>query len=189
MNSGEWKKLLLHTCCGPCASGCVGTLRDCGRDFALYFSNSNLNSAEEYEKRLAAARTLAAAYGLELEADPYDHAAWLRAVSVLPGYADAPERGARCRLCFAYSLGRTARRAAESGWDFTTTLTVSPHKNAQTIFAEGRAYPHFEPWDFKKRDGFRKSLEQSRLLGLYRQKFCGCEFSFRSSQPPSNQES
>ncbi|MBR2000523.1 MAG: epoxyqueuosine reductase QueH, partial [Lentisphaeria bacterium] len=69
----EQKKLLLHTCCGPCASGCTGLLQENGRDFVLYFSNSNLCDEAEYEKRLAAARQLAESLGVELIADPYDH--------------------------------------------------------------------------------------------------------------------
>lgn len=140
----------------------------------MYFSNSNLCDEEEYAKRLAAARTVADHFGLELIADPYDHNAWLAAVQ---GLENEPERGARCSACFCFSLTRTAEMAQRLGMSFATTLTVSPHKNSAVIFDIGAAWEHFEPWDFKKKDGFRLSIENSRELGLYRQNFCGCEFS------------
>lgn len=170
------KKLLLHTCCGPCASGCTGLLQENGRDFVLYFSNSNLCDKAEYEKRLAAAEQLAESVGAELIADPYDHEAWLKAVA---GFEHEPERGARCRLCFQFSLTRTAQLAEKMGMNFATTLTVSPHKSSKLIFEVGSAWNCFEPWDFKKKDGFKKSIENSKKLNLYRQTFCGCEFSRR----------
>ena len=166
--------LLLLTCCGPCASGCVGTLQENGRDFVLFFSNSNLCDEAEYEKRLAAARQLAEQIGAELIADPYDHEAWLNAVA---GFEYEPERGERCRHCFAFSLGRTAVLAQERGMNFATSLTVSPHKSSKVIFAIGSEWENFEPWDFKKKDGFKKSIENSKKMNLYRQDFCGCEFS------------
>ena len=102
-------------------------------------------------------------------------------ISKLENAADFPERGARCALCFAFSLERTARRASELGMHFATTLTVSPHKRSEVIFAAGARYEHFEAIDFKKKDGFLLSLRESARLGLYRQRFCGCEFSARAS--------
>ena len=173
------KKLLLHTCCGPCASGCAGLLQENGRDFVLYFSNSNLCDEAEYEKRLTAARQLAESLGVELIADPYDHDAWLNAVA---GFEAEPERGERCRYCFAFSLGRTAKLAAERGMNFATSLTVSPHKSSKLIFEIGSEWNCFEPWDFKKKDGFKKSIENSKKLNLFRQDFCGCEFSQRERE-------
>ncbi len=175
----ENKKLLLHTCCGPCASGCTGLLQENSRDFVLYFSNSNLCGQEEYEKRLAAAEQLAESIGAELIADPYDHEAWLNAVA---GLEDEPERGGRCRQCFAFSLGRTAKLAEERGMNFATSLTVSPHKSSKLIFEIGSSWNFFEPWDFKKKNGFQKSIENSKKLNLYRQTFCGCEFSKRERE-------
>ncbi len=178
-NADSARKLILHTCCGPCASGCVELLAENGRETVLYFSNSNLADRAEYERRLAAAQTLADAFGLNLIADPYDHEAWLEAVSALPGYEEAPERGDRCRLCFAFSLNRAAKAAAELDSNFATSLTVSPHKNSAVIFGIGEQWNSFEPWDFKKQDGFKKSLANAAKLNLYRQDFCGCEFSRR----------
>jgi len=176
MNGQAEKTLLLHTCCGPCASGCVGTLEENGRPFILFFSNSNLADKEEYDRRLEAAKAVADRCGVELVADPYDHAAWLEAVK---GLENEPERGARCRKCFAFSLGRTAMEAEKRGMHFATTLTVSPHKSSDVIFGIGGTWPLFEPWNFKKNDGFLKSARNSKAWGLYRQNFCGCEFSRR----------
>ncbi len=171
------KTLLLHICCAPCACGCIDRLRDEGVEFAFYFSNSNLNSLEEYKKRYAAAVQLAQAENVELFADDYDHAAWLeRTVN----FADEPERGKRCGICFDWSLSRTALAAAELGFDeFATSLTVSPHKSSKLIFEIGGKYERFAPWDFKKRDGFLKGNRRAKELDLYRQNYCGCEFSLR----------
>ena len=109
--------------------------------------------------------------------DPYDHAAWLDRTQTL---ADEPERGRRCAVCFDWSLSRTALAAAEFGFDeFATSLTVSPHKPSKLIFEIGSKYDRFIPWDFKKRDGFKKGNRRAGELDLYRQNYCGCEFSYR----------
>ena len=185
-------KVLLHTCCGPCASACVPALREQGHDVALFFSNSNIDAAAEFEKRLDNARKLAEADGVELAADAYDHADWLEKVA--KGFEDEPEKGARCARCFRYNLARTAAYAAAHGYDaFTTSLTVSPHKVSRMVFEAGAdaawsasakdcggsaaAAPAFLPVDFKKKDGFLRSLRRAAELGLYRQSYCGCEFS------------
>lgn len=167
-------RVLLHTCCGPCATHCVRTLQS---DYAvtLFFSNSNIAPLAEYERRREAARELAGICAVPLVEDPYDHAAWLAHIE---GYEREPERGARCEKCFAFNLGRTADHAADHGFDlFTTTLTVSPHKSAPSIFRIGEAAGPFLKVDFKKKDGFKHSLELSKAYGLYRQNDCGCEFS------------
>lgn len=169
-------EILLHICCAPCGGGCVERLLAEGRTVRLFYSNGNLASREEFDKRLDSVKLLARHFGVALEVDAYDHAAYLAAVS---GLEAEPERGARCARCFAFNLGRTARRAAELGITFSTTLTVSPHKNTAMIFAAGGAYPNFEAIDFKKRDGFLRSNRIARELGFYRQNFCGCEFSLR----------
>jgi len=168
--------ILLHICCAPCGGGCVERLLAEGRRPFLYYSNSNLATEEEFEKRLDSVKILARHFDVPLEVDPYDHAAYLEAVR---GLEAEPERGARCGRCFAFNLGRSARRAAELALPFATTLTVSPHKSAPAIFAAGGAYPGFEAIDFKKRDGFLRSNRIARELGFYRQCFCGCEFSLR----------
>lgn len=152
----------------------------------LYYSNSNIGSAEEYEKRLAEVRKFAEHFGLELIVDPYDHQAWLDWVSTVENFADAPERGARCVRCFAWSLERAATESARRGMTFATTLTVSPYKNSATIFEVGGQYENFERYDFKKQDGYLKSMRLSQELGLYRQNYCGCEFSKLSSEKSKN---
>ena len=168
-------KVLLHTCCGPCASACVPRLREEGHDVTMFYSNSNIDTPEEFEKRFAAAKRLAEADGVELVEDGYNHEAWLREVAA--GLENEPEKGARCEKCFRFNLARTARYAAEHGFDaFATSLTVSPHKISARIF-EASDDGRFLKADFKKREGFKKSLKRSAELGLYRQPYCGCEFS------------
>lgn len=174
-------RVLLHTCCGPCATACEPRLREEGHDVTLFFSNCNIDTREEFEKRLAQARKLGEADGVEVIADAYDHADWLETVA--RGFEDAPEKGARCARCFRYSLARAAAYAAAHGFDaITTSLTVSPHKVSRMVFEAGHAAvegtkPAFLEVDFKKKDGFLRSLRRTAELGLYRQSYCGCEFS------------
>ncbi|MCQ2395694.1 MAG: epoxyqueuosine reductase QueH [Kiritimatiellae bacterium] len=208
-------KVVLHACCGPCASACEPRLKEEGHEVVLFFSNCNIDTREEFEKRLAQARKLGAADGVEVVADTYDHADWLEKVA--KGFEQEPEKGARCARCFRYSLARTAAWAAAHGYEaFTTSLTVSPHKVSPVVFAAGREAaamgtdpsaaamgtdpaaaemgtdpaanegrmgtdPAFLEVDFKKKDGFLRSLKRSSELGLYRQAYCGCEFSRRTS--------
>lgn len=170
-------KVVLHSCCGPCASACVPRLKERGDAVTMFFSNSNIDTREEWERRLAAARALAAAEGVDLVADEYDHGTWLREVAA--GCEDAPEKGVRCERCYRYNLARTAAFSAANGFDgFTTSLTVSPHKPSAKIFAASDD-PKFLHEDFKKRDGFKLSVRRAAELGLYRQPYCGCEFSRR----------
>lgn len=171
--------LLLHCCCAPCAAGCLERLQNEGRGVTFYFSNSNLDTPEEYARRLAALEQLAGAFRLPLLADAYDHAAWRGNVA---GLENEPERGRRCAECFTFSLARTAAKARELGiGSFATTLTVSPHKNSRLIFDIGSRFDGFEAYDFKKQDGFKRSVELARELALYRQPYCGCEFSRREA--------
>lgn len=166
--------ILLHACCAPCATHPVRVLRE-HYHVVLFFSNSNIYPEEEYEKRLAEVRRLARLESVPLIADDYKHAAWLRHVK---RWRKEPEGGRRCEACFRYNLKRTVEYLQREGLDaFTTTLTVSPHKNAAKIFEIGRSLGPFLEIDFKKQDGFRKSVERSREYGLYRQCYCGCEFS------------
>jgi len=168
--------LLLHVCCAPCASGCIERLIATGRKVRLYYSNSNIATKEEFERRLESVERLAGIFDLEFEVDSYDHDSWRKAITGLEG---EPERGRRCPVCFWRSLDRTAHRAAELGAKFATTLTVSPHKPSRVIFGVGSAWHHFEPWDFKKQDGFKRSRELAHEHNFYLQNFCGCEFSIR----------
>ena len=170
--------ILLHTCCGPCASACVPRLVEDGHEVMMLFANSNIDTREEFEKRKAEAEKLAKHDGVRFAALPYDHREWLREVAA--GYENEPEKGARCARCFRYNLAKTAAYAAEHGISsFTTSLTVSPHKVSKTIFDVAKSIPHpsFLEIDFKKREGFKLSVKRAEELGLYRQSYCGCEFS------------
>ena len=177
-------RTLLHTCCGPCASACVPTLKNLGREVTMFFANSNIDTKEEFEKRLREAEKLAAVDGVKIVALPYDHEEWLREVAA--GYEHEPEKGARCARCFRYNLAKAAEYAKAHGFDeFTTSLTVSPHKVSRTIFEVALAVTtncqlptaNFLPCDFKKNEGFKLSTRRAKELGLYRQSYCGCEFS------------
>jgi Uncharacterized protein conserved in bacteria len=173
-------RVLLHSCCGPCASHCLLALRDAGHEPVLFFSNSNIAPSEEFERRLAALRQLADATAAEVVVDPPDHARWLEEVAA--GYEDCREGGARCARCFRFSLRRAAESLDRLGAEaFTTSLTVSPHKRSASVFEAGREVggDRFLPVDFKKRDGFLHSIKLAEQYGLYRQNYCGCEFSVR----------
>ena len=173
-------KLLLHSCCGPCSSAVLEQVT-AWFEVTVYYYNPNILPAEEFEKRLWWQKYLLErapfAKGVGLIVPDRDEEAFRAAARGLEG---EPEGGARCTECFRLRLGRTAEAAAAGGYDFfATTLTVSPHKNAQRINAIGAALGEnagvrWLPSDFKKKDGYKRSLELSREYGLYRQAWCGC---------------
>jgi len=175
------KTMLLHSCCGPCSSAVIERLLPDYEVSVLYY-NPNITDEEEYQHRFSEQkRLLAEAYPqVELVPAKYDPERWLAAVK---GLENEPEGGARCAVCFKLRLEETARIAKEQSFDcFDTTLTVSPHKNYDVISAIGNALSeeYREPYaagNYKKKDGFKRSIELSREYGLYRQDFCGCEFS------------
>jgi predicted adenine nucleotide alpha hydrolase (AANH) superfamily ATPase len=179
------KRLLLHICCAPCSSAAIERLR-AEYDITGYFSNSNISPEPEYWRRLTEADRLAKALGIPFKVDRYDHAKWLECVR---GLENEPEGGARCERCFAFSLSHAAAYAAANGFDlYTTTLSISPHKDSPTLFRVGKEQGPFLDVDLKKRDGFRRSLELSRSFGLYRQEYCGCEFSLAPSRARAQAE-
>ena len=176
-------KLLLHSCCGPCSTAVVTQLVE---DYAVtvFFYNPNIGPQEEYLLRLENQKRFLSEYDPTgsigfIEGD-YDSENYYEAVN---GLEDEKEGGARCTECFRLRLERTAKLAAELGFDlFTTTLTVSPHKNAELINAIGEdlAQENGVPWlnsNFKKKDGYLRSIRLSKEYGLYRQNYCGCIFS------------
>ena len=185
--------VLLHACCGPCASACVPALKGAVGDVSLLFANSNIDTREEFEKRLREAEKLASVEGVPIAALPYDHEEWLREVAA--GFEHEPEKGERCARCFRYNLRKAAEYAKAHGFDaFTTSLTVSPHKVSAMVFAaacdaeeavtgvrnnpwDSSAKPHFAACDFKAHGGYDYSVKRAMELGLYRQSYCGCEFS------------
>ena len=174
------RKVLVHTCCGPCASACVPRLKAAGNAVVMCFANSNIDTRDEFDRRLAEAVRLAEVEGVDLLVAPYDHEEWLREVAA--GFENEPEKGRRCERCFRYNLAKTAGYLAASGCDaFCTSLTVSPHKPSPVIFSASDD-PRFLKEDFKKKDGFGLSVKRAAQLGLYRQSYCGCEFSKRKME-------
>ena len=193
------EKILMHCCCGPCSSACIERLAP-DYDMTLFFYNPCIDDRDEYELRKANLIKLADTinangyvgfspsetplkYGpVKVVEGKYDPEDYLYAVKGLEG---EPEGGARCAVCFRMRLMEAARYAKEQGFDgFTTTLTVSPHKNYQVISAIGREISEevgidYYPFDFKKKDGFLHSIRLSKAYGLYRQDYCGCRFSKR----------
>jgi len=171
------KKILLHTCCAPCAAPSGERLMEDNWDITLFYSNSNIFPESEYLKRLKSANKLAKIWNIPLVTDSWDHKLWREYVK---GYEKEPEGGSRCSLCFEFNLKRTADKAEELGFSaFTTTLTLGPYKNSKVIFDIASVFPGFREFNFKKKNGFLRSVELSRKYGLYRQNYCGCEFSIR----------
>jgi predicted adenine nucleotide alpha hydrolase (AANH) superfamily ATPase len=173
----ENREILLHVCCAPCSTSVVERLIGHGYKVILFFSNSNISPEEEYLKRLAETRRLSEIIHLDLIEDAYDHLSWIRHIR---GFENEPEGGGRCLKCFEFTLGRASSRAEIlKCLGFTTTLTVSRYKSSRNIFEAGRRYVKFIPMDFKKQDGYGRGLELSKQFNLYRQGYCGCEFSIR----------
>ena len=181
-------RLLLQSCCAPCSTVALERLIAAGHEPTVFFCNPNISPESEYEKRLSEQRKLLAKLSLtspplDLITPPYDHAAFLAAVR---GLEAEPEGGERCRRCFALRMRETARTAAELGFThITTTLTTGPRKRAADVNAAGEAAAREfgVTWlaeDFKKRDGYKRSIELSREHNLYRQTYCGCFFAARS---------
>ncbi len=197
--------LLLHSCCGPCSSYVLDYLKDYFDITVLYY-NPNIFPEEEYIKRLDVQRSLIEAMNKEFDTDiklidvGYDHNEFLNAAA---GLENEPEGGKRCEECFKLRLGKTADIAYERGFEyFGTTLSVSPHKNAillneigsslgslmetpedlvigKTIQDNDTSSSLAPKWlfaDFKKKEGYKKSIELSKKYDLYRQDYCGCEF-------------
>lgn len=172
------KKLLLHCCCAPCSSACLERLKEFF-DITVLFYNPNICEGE-YERRKAELVRLIQSTGwakiMDCDHDPGEF------YSAVRGFEDCPEGGERCRICFELRLKKTAELAEKGNFDyFTTTLTISPLKNAQMINGIGERLggEMWLPSDFKKKNGYLRSIELSREFGLYRQNYCGCIFSER----------
>ncbi len=177
-------RLLAHICCAPDAAYILGILAE-SYDVTGFFYNPNIHPPEEYALRLQEARLVAGRLGVPLIEDEYDDSRWLR---LAEKHKDEPEKGRRCDVCYAMRLERTARAAAAGGFEyFTTIMSLSPWKKAAVLNRIGRMFGRrcgvrFLEADFKKKDGFRKSVELSKGLGLYRQDYCGCLYSRRDHQ-------
>lgn len=180
---GRRPLLALHSCCAPCSSAVLERLNE---DFqiALFYYNPNISPEEEFRHRVEEQKRLVREMPLRedltVTEGEYDPATFYARVR---GHEDDPEGGARCGICFELRLRRTAEFARGIGADyFTTTLSISPLKDAQRLNAIGAALAEeygvrYLSSDFKKKDGYRRSCALSEEYGLYRQDFCGCVYS------------
>ena len=202
-------KLLLHACCAPCSSYCLEYLREYF-DVTVFFYNPNITEAAEYHKRVAEEKRLIEAYNRQVEmqdfagmhSDKNARRIEMLEGSYVPGdYTEAvrgletcPEGGDRCTKCYALRLEETAKIARKGNFNyFTTTLTISPLKNADKLNRIGKEMAQkydvqFLPSDFKKKEGYKRSIELSHKFDLYRQDFCGCGYS-KAERERQKQES
>ena len=171
-------KILIHACCGICSGYPISLLKEMGYSPVVYFCNSNLDTEEEFERRLEAQKIVCMYHWVDLIVEPYNHKDFL---DVSVGLEKEPERGRRCDACIKLRLEQTVKKAKELGINkFTTSLVISPHKNFTMISEIGKSIAdglEFVAIDFKKKDGFLKTNQLSKELGIYRQNYCGCEFS------------
>lgn len=177
--SGARRKLLMHACCAPCSSSCIERLKDFF-DITIYFYNPNIDTLNEFTYRAQEQKRLCEKLGVVCIIEEYNSKDFYCEVE---GLEAQPEGGKRCEKCFILRLTKTALFAKQNNYDyFTTTLTVSPLKNAQLLNELGEAIGkkcgvNFLNSDFKKKNGYLRSIELSREFGLYRQNYCGCIFS------------
>lgn len=182
----EEKHLFLHSCCAPCSSYVLEYLSPCFRITVFYY-NPNITASAEYFKRVEEQKRLIEIlnqkeghFPIQVVEGDYRPKVFL---DVAEGLEDCPEGGERCFACYRLRLEETAKRAKEYGADyFATTLTISPLKNAEKLNALGEelSIDYQVPWlpsDFKKKEGYKRSIELSAEYDLYRQDYCGCAFS------------
>lgn len=178
-------KLLLHSCCGPCSTTCISTLTEFFDITVLYY-NPNIEPKAEYEKRKAEQikfiNNFKAVHKLDILDIDYDNEAFKK---IAKGYEEEKEGGMRCSRCFRLRMLKTAEVAIENDYEyFGTTLTVSPHKNSKIINEIGEEISKelgikFLYSDFKKNDGYKKSIMMSKEFDLYRQDYCGCSYGIK----------
>lgn len=173
------ERLLLHSCCGPCSSGVVEGLTP-NYDVTVFFYNPNVYPAAEYEKRAETQRKYLDAMNISYVICDYNPDEYENEIK---GLEAEPEGGSRCLKCFKVRLKKTAEYAKSHGYDaFTTTLSVSPHKDYVAINKIGKELEKeygvkFLEANFKKNDGYLKSIQNSKKYNLYRQNYCGCKYS------------
>lgn len=181
------KKILLHSCCAPCSSHVISFLTKYF-DITILYYNPNISPIEEYLKRkeeqIRLINTIKTKNKLDYIDCDYDNDTYEK---LIKGYEECEERGPRCNICFKLRLEQTAKLAKEHNYDyFCTTLTVSPYKNANLInsIGESLSKEYNIKWlysDFKKEEGYKKSIELSKEYNLYRQDYCGCIYSKRKN--------
>ncbi len=185
--AGTVPRLLLHSCCAPCSSYVLEYLSEYF-SITVYYYNPNIYPESEYEKRINEQQSLLLRmpfhHPVSFLAGPYEKEKFY---AMAKGLETEEEGGSRCMKCYELRLSEAARVAKEGGFDyFTTTLSISPQKNAQALNAIGLRLADeygvkYLVSDFKKKDGYKRSIELSREYDLYRQNYCGCEFSKKAS--------
>lgn len=183
---GQRKSLLLHSCCAPCSSAVLEKLQEIF-EITVFYYNPNISEKTEYRKRVEEQKRLIEAFNQKKPSCPikiidgdYEPQEFY---AIVKGLEQCPEGGERCFRCYALRLEETAKLAKAGDYDyFTTTLTISPLKNAAKLneIGEEMAVKYetaFLPSDFKKKEGYKRSIELSKEYDLYRQNFCGCAFS------------
>lgn len=192
--AGIVPKLLIHSCCAPCSSYVLEYLSEYF-DITIYYYNPNIYPENEYKRRVMEQEKLIQAMPLKNPVlfikGEYEPAKYY---DMIKGHEKDFEGGDRCEICYRMRLEDAARVAHEGGYEFfTTTLTISPHKNSSKLNKIGEEMASiygvlFLPSDFKKRNGYKRSIELSKEYGLYRQDYCGCVFSQRSEKSRSYEE-
>ena len=185
------QKILLHSCCAPCSTAVIERLKE-DYEIVIFYYNPNIYPKEEYQKRKQEEikyinhlnktddSTIVSMLDCDYESEKF--------YSAVKGYEAEREGGARCAICFKLRLCETAKKAKELGFDiFGTTLTVSPHKNAELINSivisiEKEIGVKFLVSNFKKENGYKRSVELSKENNIYRQNYCGCEFALKIQQ-------
>lgn len=180
---GEVKRLLLHSCCAPCSSYVIEYLSQYFQ-IAVFYYNPNISETQEYYKRVKEQQRFItefpAKYPVDFIEGDYEPQEFFETVK---GYEKCPEGTQRCFLCYELRLKKTAELAKQQGFDyFTTTLSISPLKNSVKLNEIGLklSNEYDVPYllsDFKKREGYKRSIELSKEYGLYRQNYCGCVYS------------
>lgn len=170
-------KILIHACCGICSAYPISRLKEMGFLPVVYFTNSNIDTLEEFERRLEAQKIVCNYHNVELIVEKYNHEEYLQ---VIKGLEEQPEKGLRCNKCIEFRIVQTVQKAKKLGIKkITTSLPISPHKNFNKIKEIGEQLSseiEFLAIDFKKKDGFLKTNQLAKELGIYRQNYCGCEF-------------
>lgn len=180
------KKLFLHSCCGPCSSYVIEYLSNYFK-ITIYYYNPNISEKTEFNKRLEEqkriVRELPTKYKVDVIEGNFDND---RYEEIIKGLENEPEGGSRCYKCYKLRMEETAKMAKKLGYDyFTTTLSISPYKNANWINEIGEELEKeydikYLYADFKKKNGYKRSIELSRIYNLYRQDYCGCKYSIRN---------
>ena len=177
------KKIILHACCAPCASYPILKLKEDGFEPVVFFYNPNIFPSSEYEIRRVELEKYCNKNNIQYFEDKYEIKKFYE---VIKGLEQEPEKGERCSICFNLRLKKTAQFAKSQGIKyFTTTLSVSPHKNSEQIFKEGRIIAikygiEFLEYNFKKANGFKISRQIAKENNMYAQSYCGCKFSMRN---------